>query len=69
MRDPDFVLEAMGVRTACDGVKGYYPAFDVTPPHLVSGVVTDRGIYAPYDLHRYFANGNDGEYTDKDLCI
>ena len=69
MRDPDFVLEAMGVRTACDGVKGYYPAFDVTPPHLVSGVVTDRGIYAPYDLHRYFADGNDGEYTDKDLCI
>lgn len=69
MRDPDFVLQAMGVRTACDGVKGYYPAFDVTPPHLVSGVVTDRGIYAPYDLNRYFADGNDGEYTDKDLCI
>ena len=41
----------------------------MTPPHLVSGVVTDRGIYAPYDLHRYFADGNDGEYTDKDLCI
>ena len=69
MRDPNFTHQAMGVRTACDGVKGYYPAFDVTPPHLVSGVVTDRGIYAPYDLHRYFADGNDGEYTDKDLCI
>lgn len=69
MRDPDFVLQAMGVRTACDGVKGYYPAFDITPPHLVSGVVTDKGILSPYDLRRYFADGSEGEYTDKDLCI
>ncbi len=57
MRDPGFTLQAMGVRTAAEGVKGYYPAFDVTPPHLVSGVVTDLGIYAPYDLNRYFADG------------
>ena len=57
MRDPSFTLQAMGVRTAAEGVKGYYPAFDVTPPHLVSGVVTDLGIYAPYDLNRYFADG------------
>ena len=54
MRDPNFTLQAMGVRTAMEGVKGYYPAFDITPPHLVSGVVTDLGIYSPYDLHRYF---------------
>lgn len=62
LRDPAFVLEAMGVKTACDGVKGYYPAFDITPPALVSGVVTDSGIYSPYDLHRYFKGGNPGEY-------
>ena len=54
MRDPDFVLQAMGVRTAAEGVKGYYPSFDITPPHLVSGVATDKGIYSPYDLARYF---------------
>jgi len=54
MRDPNFTLQAMGVRTAAEGVKGYYPAFDITPPHLVSGVVTDQGIFAPYDLDRYF---------------
>ena len=47
MRDPSFTLQAMGVRTAAEGVKGYYPAFDITPPHLVSGVVTDLGIYSP----------------------
>lgn len=53
-REESYVLEAMGVRTAMEGVKGYYPAFDITPPNLVSGVVTDKGIYSPYDLDRYF---------------
>lgn len=62
MRDPEFVLQAMGVRTAKEGVKGYYPSFDITPPELVSGVVTDCGIYSPYDLKRYFEVGNVGEY-------
>lgn len=62
MRDPAFVLEAMGVKTARDGVKGYYPAFDITPPALVSGVVTDRGIFCPYDLWRYEKAGGSGEY-------
>ncbi len=60
-RDPDFVLQAMGVRTAMEGVKGYYPSFDITPPHLVSGVVTDRGIFSPYDLHRYFGDDKKAE--------
>lgn len=62
MRDPDFTLQAMGIKTTAKGVKGYYPAFDITPPELVSGVVTDTGIYSPYDLKRYFENGNMGEY-------
>ncbi len=62
MRDPDFVLQAMGVRTAMEGVKGYYPSFDITPPSLVSGVVTDTGVYSPYDLHNYYAKGNKGEF-------
>lgn len=57
MRDPEFPLQAMGVRTAAEGVKGWYPSFDITPPHLISGIVTDRGIFAPYDLHRYFDEG------------
>ena len=53
LRDGEFTLEAMGRRTAKEGVKGYYPAFDITPPELVTGVVTDLGIYKPEDLHKY----------------
>lgn len=62
MRDPDFVLQAMGVKTAADGVKGYYPAFDITPPELIAGVVTDIGILSPYDLWSYAERGSSGEY-------
>ena len=54
MRDPELVLEAMGVRTAKEGVKAIYPSFDITPPHLVSGIVTDKGIYVPYNVNSYF---------------
>ncbi len=54
MRDPNFSLQAMGVRTTVEGVNGYYPAFDMTPPHLISGIVTDKGIFSPFDLKRYF---------------
>ncbi|GIH96002.1 s-methyl-5-thioribose-1-phosphate isomerase [Planobispora siamensis] len=46
-RDGDEVLHALGRRTAAEGVTGYYPAFDVTPPHLVTGIVTERGIHRP----------------------
>lgn len=60
MRDPEYVLQAMGVRTAREGVKGYYPSFDITPPHLISGIVTDKGIFSPYDLERYFELSNEG---------
>lgn len=49
-RDPEEVTHAMGVRTVKEGVRGYYPAFDITPPNLVSAVITSRGIFSPYDL-------------------
>ena len=53
-RDPEDVLHAMGVRTAMQGVQGYYPAFDITPPNLVSAVVTAKGVFSPYDLVKNF---------------
>ncbi len=54
-RDPEETVHAMGVRTAKPGVKGYYPAFDITPPRLVSAVITPKGIFSPYDLKAHFA--------------
>jgi methylthioribose-1-phosphate isomerase len=55
-RNGEEVVHAMGIRTAKEGVSGYYPAFDITPPKLVSGVVTHEGVFSPYDLFAHFAN-------------
>lgn len=63
MRDPSFSLQAMGVRTAIDGVKGYYPAFDMTPPELITGIVTNKGILKPTELNSYFVDGEKYELT------
>ncbi len=60
-RDPAEIFVAKGeegtVRTAIHGIDGFYPAFDVTPPHLISAIVTDRGIFAPHAVREYFAAG------------
>ncbi|MEW5988463.1 MAG: s-methyl-5-thioribose-1-phosphate isomerase [Chloroflexota bacterium] len=57
-RDPAEIFQARGregvVRTAVEGINGYYPAFDITPPELITAVVTDRGILEPQYLRAYF---------------
>lgn len=54
MRNPEESLMAMGTRTVKEGVKGFYPAFDITPPTLISGVVTSSGVFSPFDLNNHF---------------
>ena len=54
---PAQVLEYRGIRNCLPGVKALYPAFDVVPPELIAGVVTDRGVYAAAELDRYFDGG------------
>lgn len=54
MRDPEQVLRYRDIPNCLPQVKAIYPSFDVVPPHLISGVVTDQGVYVPYLLDRYF---------------
>lgn len=53
-RDPNETLSAMGIRTTKESVQGYYPAFDITPPHLISAVCTSKGVFSPFDLNNHF---------------
>jgi methylthioribose-1-phosphate isomerase len=62
-RDPLLVMDALGTRTTMEGVKGWYPAFDITPPHLVSGVATDKGMFSARDLASYFKSDEPGIYS------
>lgn len=55
-RDPSLVLSYRGIKNTLDGVKGIYPSFDITPPRLISAIVTDKGIYSPYNLEEYFSS-------------
>ena len=38
------------------GVNVYNPAFDVTPAELVSGIITERGVFTPQELSKRFAS-------------
>ena len=53
-RDGEDVLVFAGQRIAPDGVIGRYPAFDATPPELVTKIVTDRGAFQPAEVRSYF---------------
>lgn len=49
-RDHREVVEVSGQGVAPEGVKVFNPAFDVTPHHLIKGIITDRGIvYPPFE--------------------
>jgi len=57
-RDGAEVLGVAGVRTASPLVaRGYYPAFDVTPPRFVTRIVTDRGAFEAARVAEYFDGG------------
>ncbi|MCU0520417.1 MAG: eIF-2B alpha/beta/delta-like protein [Anaerolineae bacterium] len=49
-RDPAEIRACRGHPTTIPDIDAYYPAFDITPPHLVAGVITKAGILSPYDL-------------------
>jgi methylthioribose-1-phosphate isomerase len=38
------------------GVAVYNPAFDVTPAELISGIITERGVFKPHELLQRFAS-------------
>jgi methylthioribose-1-phosphate isomerase len=48
-RSPEEVRTVMGLPVAPPGVEALNPAFDITPAHLVTAIVTERGVaYPPY---------------------
>ncbi|MFA5638238.1 MAG: S-methyl-5-thioribose-1-phosphate isomerase [Anaerovoracaceae bacterium] len=52
-RDPVELLSFKGIPIAKEGVKGYYPAFDITPPLYITGIITDKGIFEPLKISEY----------------
>jgi methylthioribose-1-phosphate isomerase len=46
-RDPREITHGFGTQTAPDGIRVYNPAFDVTPAHLITAIVTEKGLIQP----------------------
>jgi methylthioribose-1-phosphate isomerase len=50
-RSFDEVTSIGGKRTVPKGVRVFNPAFDITPPELISGIITEKGVLKPpYDM-------------------
>jgi methylthioribose-1-phosphate isomerase len=59
-RDGTEVLYTLAERTASPLVtRGYYPAFDVTPPCFTTRIVTDRGPFDPARVAEYYQQGEE----------
>jgi methylthioribose-1-phosphate isomerase len=46
-RDASEVTGIGDKKTAPDGINVINPAFDMTPPELISGIITENGIVKP----------------------
>jgi len=55
-RDPEEVKMIRGVPTTRPDMKAYYPAFDIVPPHLISGIITPKGLISAYGLGNVYKN-------------
>ena len=49
-RDEAEIRHCRGVATTLEDIRAEYPAFDITPPKYVAGVITRHGIKSPFDL-------------------
>lgn len=61
-RDPQQVLCYRDIPNTLPNVKAIYPSFDITPPYLISGVISDKGVFSAYDLESYFKTKVDKFY-------
>jgi len=60
-RGPEEVTNIFGCQIAPEGVKVRNIAFDVTPAKYVTGIITEKGVFRPEDLHKLNEDGTDLE--------
>ena len=60
-RGPEEVTHIFGTQIAPDGVKVRNIAFDVTPAKYITGIITEKGVFRPEDLHKLNEPGTDLE--------
>jgi methylthioribose-1-phosphate isomerase len=54
MRDKSEVTNILGFRSSPRRSEAYNPAFDVTPNTLITEIITEKGIFLPYEIQKEF---------------
>lgn len=54
LRGEEEVTVINGKKICAEGVKVINPSFDVTPNELITGIITQDGIFKPDELHKLF---------------
>jgi len=49
-RPPHEMITIRGISIAAQGVQCWNPAFDVTPAELITGIITEHGVFKPSEL-------------------
>lgn len=63
---PDREMTHVGEhRIAAQGIKCWNPAFDVTPAHLITGIITEVGVVVPGDIARKVAEHSSGHQNGR----
>ncbi|GBC70171.1 Methylthioribose-1-phosphate isomerase [archaeon HR01] len=52
-RNEDEVHYVGRTRITPKGSKAVNPAFDITPPELVTGIITEKGVFSPSELAKF----------------
>jgi len=58
-RGPEEVTHIFDCHIAPEGVKVRNLAFDVTPAKYITGIITEKGVFRPEDLHKLNVRGVD----------
>ena len=53
-RDPIELLKFQHNNITSTGVNGIYPAFDIIPSHLITGIITPKGLCRPDEIATKF---------------
>lgn len=46
-RNPREILECYGSPITLKNIRAFNPAFDITPPEFISGIITEKGVFPP----------------------
>jgi methylthioribose-1-phosphate isomerase len=55
-RDPAEIFQVGDTRLCPEGAEYYNPAFDVTPAHLIAGIITEFGVFPPDQIYAKLAD-------------